>query len=115
MTASHPPDCFLQEPLHEVLAYKSTKISDIVCLRRCRLFSNRLVTIHPNNTNEKCWYLAGSCTLSPQYQDELLPEKRSVRPEGSWSVTTKAAALAGGGNPPVELVRMRGAASWPAS
>ncbi|WIA14192.1 hypothetical protein OEZ85_002731 [Tetradesmus obliquus] len=88
----NPAQLDVAEDMLACTAYKATRVADIVCKRRVRLYRDRLLTLHHDSAtnSEKVWYLSSSCRLEPEYVDELVPEQRLVRPPGSWSVTTKA-------------------------
>eukprot|EP00878_Enallax_costatus_P027160 GHUV01029215.1.p1 GENE.GHUV01029215.1~~GHUV01029215.1.p1 ORF type:complete len:184 (+),score=15.22 GHUV01029215.1:178-729(+) len=93
------------EPLFQCIAYKATRLSEIVCKRTVTLFKDRFTTAHQDLSGEKCWYLDRSCKLEPEYVEEILvPEKRSVRPPGAWTVTAKLGTVTGSGQS-IELVR----------
>lgn len=93
------------EPLFQCTAYKATRISDIVCKRTVTLFRDRITTTHQDLSGEKCWYLDRNCKLEPEYVEEIAaPEKRSVRPPGTWTVTAKLGTVTGSGQP-IDLVR----------
>jgi hypothetical protein len=87
-----PAQLDVAEDVLSCTAYKATRVADIVCKRRVRLYRDRLLTLHSDlaTNSEKVWYLSSSCRLEPEYVDELVLEQRLVRPPGSWSVTTKA-------------------------
>lgn len=86
------------EPLYQCIAYKATRISEIVCKRTVTLFQDRVSTTHQDPSGEKCWYLDRSCKLEPEYVEEItVPEKRSVRPPGTWTVTAKLGSVTGSG------------------
>lgn len=90
----------------EFSAYKSTRLESIVCRRNVRLCRDRVQTVHPDLlANEKTWYLDRSCKLEPEYADELLPEKRTVRSPGQWTVTAKLTTVTGQAQEPIDLVR----------
>lgn len=55
--------------------------------------------------NEKTWYLSRECKLEPEYVQELVAEKRTVRPPGQWTVTAKITTVTGQAQePPIDLV-----------
>lgn len=93
--------------LLEFSAYKATRLSDIVCKRNVRLWSDRISTIHPQSAdqgNEKTWFLDRMCRLEPEYVQELVAEKRTVRPPGQWTVTAKLTTVTGQAQQPIDLV-----------
>jgi hypothetical protein len=100
-----------QCPLVQFSAYKATRLSDIVCRRNVRLFSDRVQTLHPQSGdlsgNEKTWFLDRTCKLEPDYVQELIAETKSVRPPGQWTVTAKLSTVVGQTPEPVNLVSSR--------
>jgi hypothetical protein len=89
-----------QQPLGELIipefsAYKATRLQEVVCRRNVRLYRDRLQTIHPELGTERTWYLDRSCRLEPEYVDEVMVEKRTVRSPGQWTVTAKLTTVAG--------------------
>eukprot|EP00878_Enallax_costatus_P013055 GHUV01013640.1.p1 GENE.GHUV01013640.1~~GHUV01013640.1.p1 ORF type:complete len:417 (+),score=99.54 GHUV01013640.1:178-1428(+) len=101
------------EPLFQCIAYKATRLSEIVCKRTVTLFKDRFTTAHQDLSGEKCWYLDRSCKLEPEYVEEILvPEKRSVRPPGAWTVTAKLGTVTGSGQS-IELYCVT--LNWPTS
>lgn len=101
-----------QCPLVQFSAYKATRLSDIVCRRNVRLFSDRVQTLHPQSGdlsgNEKTWFLDRTCKLEPEYVQELVAETKSVRPPGQWTVTAKLSTVVGQTPEPVDLVSGKG-------
>lgn len=92
------------EALFECIAYKATRLSEIVCQRTVTLFKDRFTTTHQDLSGGKCWYLDRSCRLEPEYVEEIIsPERRSIRPPGTWTVTAKLGTVTGSGQP-IELV-----------
>lgn len=52
-----------------------------------------------------CRYLDKTCKLEPEYVQELVAEKRTVRPPGQWTVTAKLTTVTGQAQePPIDLV-----------
>lgn len=91
----------------EFSAYKATRLSEIVCRRNVRLYRDRVQTVHPQGAdqgNEKTWFLDRTCKLEPDYVEELISEKRTVRPPGQWTVTAKFTTVTGQAPQPIELV-----------
>lgn len=99
------------EPLFQCIAYKATRLSEIVCKRTVTLFRDRVTTTHQDFSGEKCWLLDRSCKLEPEYTEEIsIPERRSIRPPGTWTVTAKLGTVTGSGQP-IELVGELGGSS----
>lgn len=96
-------------PLVQFSAYKATRLSDIVCRRNVRLYSDRIQTVHPSSGDlqghEKTWFLDKTCSLQPEYVQELVAEKRTVRPPGQWTVTAKLQTVVSQAQEPIDLVR----------
>lgn len=95
-------------PFIQFTAYKATRLSDIVCKRAVRLYGDRVQTVHPQNGdlqgNEKTWYLDRTCRLEPEYVEEIVAEKRTVRPPGQWTVTAKLTSVTGQAQELIDLV-----------
>lgn len=101
-----------QSPIIQFFAYKATRLSDIVCRRSVRLYRDKLKTVHPNQSGqdqgtEKTWLLDRTCKLEPEYVDELVSEKRTVRPPGQWTVTAKLTTVTGQAQEAIDLVGAR--------
>jgi hypothetical protein len=77
------------DPLAECFAYKSTRFTDLVVKRRLKLYRDRVATYHltGKDSGEKAWQLDRGCKLEPEYVDELVKCKRTVRPPRTWTVT----------------------------
>jgi hypothetical protein len=75
-----------------------------------RLFSDdRVTTVHPSSGDlpgsEKTWFLDRTCSLQPEYVQELVAEKRTVRPPGQWTVTAKLhTVVSSQAQEPIDLV-----------
>jgi hypothetical protein len=106
--SSLPADWHEQGPIVECVAYKATRLSDVVCRRSVRLFRDRLQTLHhPGDlgaSSEKTWYLDRACKLEPEYLEEIaVAERRTVRRDGQFTITAKLTS-----GQPVELVSCTG-------
>mmetsp|Transcript_6312 Transcript_6312/g.13904 ORF Transcript_6312/g.13904 Transcript_6312/m.13904 type:complete len:915 (+) Transcript_6312:68-2812(+) len=100
--------------LEEADVYKATTNSDLVVVRRLRLFrEGKFLTFHDYQkdiNNKKSWYLDRKCELSPKYANEILqPVRKTERPQGTWTIT---ATVTGSGNP-VSLYLFE--VTWPLS
>eukprot|EP00775_Hariotina_reticulata_P008904 gene8904-9081_t len=65
-----------------------------------------------SSSAEKSWLLDRSCKLEPEYAQEIVAEKRTIRPPGTWTVTAKLTTVTGSGQ---EVLLYSVTIHWPAS